>query len=238
MEELFFVALQEDVVFPEGEEVDELLSISLDPQVTIHGASVQGSIEITGEYRIYDPFGTEEDSVRQFFRHIPVQAILPSDQRVADGADIEIHNFDYTVEKPDRLILEAELAIAVSAVRPDTEEQDILAAASPYEAYEYEAEAALENRAEEIEDVEAEEVVKAEEVVEAEEEQEAAEVETGEAAVQVQKRAQDDTSIFSWLEERPVQRTKWRFQVSSGNVELIATQDEEQPPEELKETKE
>lgn len=233
MEELFFVALQEDVVFPEGEEVDELLSISLDPQVAIHGASVHGSIEVTGEYRIHDPFGTEEDSVRQFFRHIPVQAILPSDQRVADGADIEIHNFDYTVEKPDRLILEAELAIAVSSVKQETEEQDILAASSAHEAYEYEAKAVPENEAEEIEAVEAEAAVESEEASEAEEEQE-----TEEAAVQVQKRADDDTSIFSWLEERPVQKTKWRFQVSSGNVELIATQDEEQPQEESKETRE
>ena len=233
MEELFFVALQEDVVFPEGEEVEELLSISLDPQVAIHGPSVHGSIEVTGEYRIHDPFGTEEDSVRQFFRHIPVQAILPSDQRVADGADIEIHNFDYTVEKPDRLILEAELAIAVSTVKQETEEQDILAASSAYEAYEYEAEAVLENETEEIETIAAEEAVESEEAIEAEEEQE-----TEEAAVQVQKRADDDTSIFSWLEERPVQKTKWRFQVSSGNVELIATQDEEQPQEGSEETRE
>ncbi|WP_050181201.1 hypothetical protein [Domibacillus robiginosus] len=229
MEELFFVALQEDVVFPEGEEVDELLSISLDPQVVIQGASVQGSIEVTGEYRINDHFGMEEDSVRQFFRHIPVQAILPPDQRAADGADIEIHTFDYTVKKPDRLILEAELAIAVSAVRKVEEEQEPIVAA----AYEYETEASFENDLEELEDSETEESIQAEEDQEADQT-----AETEDAAVQVQKRAEDDASIFSWLEERPVQQTKWRFQVSSGNVELIATQDEEQPPGESKETAE
>jgi len=228
MEELFFVALQEDVVFPEGEEVDELLSISLDPQVVIQGASVQGSIEVTGEYRIHDYFGLEEDSIRQFFRHIPVQAVLPPDQRAAEGADIEIHTFDYTVEKPDRLILEAELAIAVSTVRKIEEEPAPIVAA----AYEYEPEGSLENDAEELEESEAEESA------EAEEEQETAEMESEDAAVQVQKRAEDDASVFSWLEERPAQKAKWRFQVSSGNVELITTQDEEQPQEESKETTE
>ncbi|OXS80555.1 hypothetical protein [Domibacillus enclensis] len=218
MEELFFISLQEDVVFPEGEEVDELLSISLDPQITIADSVIQGSIEVTGDYRIYTEPGFEEESVRQFFRHIPVQAVLPSNQQASNESDIQIHTFDYTVQKPDHLLLEAELAIAVSAAASEEEEIDPLEVVAHIEE-------------EDSEDVEEDDVnEELEEQEEIEETEETEEVE--EAAVQVQKRTEDDPSIFSWLEERPAQQAKWRFQVSSGNVELISTQDEEQPQEE------
>ncbi|MET1031754.1 hypothetical protein [Domibacillus tundrae] len=215
MEELFFVSIQEDVVFPEGEEVDELLSISLDPQVTIKDSVIQGSIEITGEYRINSISGIEEDSARQFFRHIPVQGVLPPDQRAAAAADIQIHTFDYKIEKPDRLILEAELAVAVSAIAIEHNEVAVMTAT------------------EEIDNETEEKIILGEiEENSSETEEETVDDETEEAAVQVQKRTEDDSSIFSWLEERPGQKAKWRFQVSSGNVELIATQDEELPQEE------
>lgn len=215
MEELFFISLQEDVVFPEGEEVDELLSISLDPQITIADSVIQGSIEVTGDYRIYTEPGLEEESVRQFFRHIPVQAVLPSNQQASSESDIQIHTFDYTVQKPDHLLLEAELAIAVSAAAADEEEIDPLEVVAHIE----------EEHGEDVEEEAADEGLEEQEEIEETEELE-------EAAVQVQKRTEDDPSIFSWLEERPAQQAKWRFQVSSGNVELISTQDEEQPQEE------
>lgn len=215
MEELFFISLQEDVVFPEGEEVDELLSISLDPQITIADSVIQGSIEVTGDYRIYTEPGLEEESVRQFFRHIPVQAVLPSNQQASSESDIQIHTFDYTVQKPDHLLLEAELAIAVSAAATDEEEIDPLEVVAHIE----------EEDSEDVEEKAADEGLEEQEEIEETEELE-------EAAVQVQKRTEDDPSIFSWLEERPAQQAKWRFQVSSGNVELISTQDEEQPQEE------
>lgn len=215
MEELFFISLQEDVVFPEGEEVDELLSISLDPQITIADSVIQGSIEVTGDYRIYTEPGLEEESVRQFFRHIPVQAVLPSNQQASSESDIQIHTFDYTVQKPDHLLLEAELAIAVSAAAADEEEIDPLEVVAHIE----------EEDGEDVEEEAADEGLEEQEEIEETEELE-------EAAVQVQKRTEDDPSIFSWLEERPAQQAKWRFQVSSGNVELISTQDEEQPQEE------
>lgn len=215
MEELFFVSIQEDVVFPEGEEVDELLSISLDPHITIKDSVIQGSIEVTGEYLVNSMSGIEEDSVRQFFRHIPVQGVLPPDQQATAEEEIQIHTFDYKIEKPDRLTLEAELAVAVSAIATEYKEMAVMAAA------------------EEINNEETEEMIHAEiEENSSETEEEIINEETEEAAVQVQKRMEDDSSIFSWLEERPVQQAKWRFQVSSGNVELIATQDEEQPQEE------
>ncbi|WP_046173983.1 hypothetical protein [Domibacillus indicus] len=225
MEELFFVSVQEEVVFPEGEEVDELLSISLDPQVTISDSIVQGSIEVTGEYRINDQYGMEEDTIRQFFRQIPVQAVLPPNQQASADTEIEIHTFDYTVGKPDRLTLEAELAVAVSASGNLYEET--LAAASVQE---------TDNKFEEAEENLEESYDEAEEAEETEEANDEEEAE--EAAVQVQKRTEDDSSIFSWLEERPVEQAKWRFQVSSGNVELITTQDEEQPQEESEQTRE
>ncbi len=218
MENLFLVPIQEDVIFPEGEEVDELLSISLDPQVHQTDSALSGSVEVTGEYSIVTE---EEDNIRQFFRNIPVQVFIPSHHYVTADSDIQIHSFDYDVEKPGKLSLSAELAVVVSKL----EEQAVIEFETvnefEEEAYEeeaYEEEAYEEEAAEEA----------SEELIE--EEEESSETE---AAVQVQKRTEDaEASIFSWLDERPQQQAQWRFSIASGNVELISTQDEEQPPEE------
>lgn len=219
MEELFLVSIQEDVIFPEGEEVDELMSISLDPQVEQLESALNGSIEVTGEYSIVTD---EEDNIRQFFRHIPVQVFLPSHQHLTEDSDIQIHSFDYDVEKPGRLSLTAELAFAVSTTQlKEVDEADELDAVDTV-VYEQQDSYEEETVELELDETESEE--------EQEEEQEDNEEE---AAVQVQKRTEEEeASIFGWLDERPQNQAQWRFSITSGNVELISTQDGEQPPKE------
>lgn len=204
MDELFFVSIEEGVVFPDGENVEELLSISLDPQVTMdpndRGTALTGTIEVTGEYYIATE---EEENIRQFFRHIPVHAFIPPDRQLADDADIQIHSFDYDVQKPDRLVLTAELAVAVSFKEEET-------------VFEFDSHVNEEHE-DHVEEASVEEHV---DIVE-------------EASVQVQKGHTDEPSIFSWLEEQSEHQAQWRFSIEpSGDVALISTQGEAPPQEE------
>jgi hypothetical protein len=205
MEELFFISIQEGVVFPDGEEVEELLSISLDPQVTMEskeeGTALTGTIEVTGEYSIVTE---EEENNRQFFRHIPVHAFIPPDRQTVADTDIQIHSFDYDVQKPGRLMLTAELAVAVALV--EREETVFEFDSNSNEGHDHIVEAAS--------------VEEHDHIVEA-------------ASVQVQKGHSEEPSIFSWLEERSEHRAEWRFSIeTSGDVALISTQDEEPTQEE------
>lgn len=207
MDELFFVSIEEGVVFPDGENVEELLSISLDPQVTMdskeEGTVLNGTIEVTGEYCVITE---EEENIRQFFRHIPIHAFIPPDRRIADDTDIQIHSFDYDVQKPDRLVLTAELAVAVSLKEDET-------------VFEFDSNSNEEH----------EESVEVEEASVEEHEDSVDES----ASVQVQKGHTEEPSIFSWLEERSEHQAEWRFAIEpSGEVALISTQDEVQPQEE------
>ncbi|MGG3450839.1 hypothetical protein [Domibacillus aminovorans] len=217
MDELFFVSIEEGVVFPDGESVEELLSISLDPQLTMdskdEGTVLTGTIEVTGEYCIVTE---EEENIRQFFRHIPVHAFIPPDRRIADDTDIQIHSFDYDVQKPDRLVLAAELAVVVSLKEEETvfefdsnsneEHEDSVEEASVEEHVEIVEEASVEEHEDSVEEA---------------------------ASVQVQKGHTEEPSIFSWLEERSEHQAEWRFSIEpSGDVALISTQDEAPPQEE------
>ncbi|OLN23498.1 hypothetical protein BTO30_05940 [Domibacillus antri] len=211
MEDLFLVSIREDVVFPDGEEVEELLSISLDPQVVIEpkmeGTSLTGTIEITGEYSIAEE---EEENIRQFFRHIPVQAFIPPNRQTAEDTDIQIHSFDYDVQKPGRLMLAAELAVALVDQEEMTDE--------------FAQDSHIELPVMEMEEEE--------EVVETNLHEDSPVMEE-EASVQVQKGNADAPSIFSWLEEQSEKQAQWRFSIEkSGDVELISTQGEAQPQEE------
>ncbi|OMP67539.1 hypothetical protein [Domibacillus epiphyticus] len=225
MDDLFFVSIQEDVVFPDGENVEELLSISLDPQVIIEprkeGTTLTGTIEVTGEYLIDTE---EEENIRQFFRHIPVHAFIPPHRQAASDSDIQIHSFDYDVQKPGRLMLTAELAVALVGYQ----ETPVVPQANFNDELPVMEEAALETKSYDEHD---KHVVIEEEGLEALSDE--SPVVEEEASVLVQKGNTEESSIFSWLGERSDQQAQWRFSIEkSGDVELISTQGEAQPPEE------
>ena len=65
-------SLEESVWFQKGQEVDELISISLDPDITIQESdqyiTIKGSLELTGEYNREPSFeiDDEEDNADYF----------------------------------------------------------------------------------------------------------------------------------------------------------------------------
>ncbi len=125
--------LEESVWFQRGQEVGELLSISLDPDITIQEndqyVTIKGSLMLTGEYQC-DPFkGETGDSppgpVRtiqsvtesqtgslEFFHRFPVDISIPKN-RIASiyDIDIKVDSFDYDFPEGGSLKLSAELAI-------------------------------------------------------------------------------------------------------------------------------
>lgn len=58
-------SLEESLWFRKGQEVEELISISLDPDITIQEndqyVTIRGSLELTGEYKTYEDSAASEE---------------------------------------------------------------------------------------------------------------------------------------------------------------------------------
>ncbi len=126
-------SLEESVWFQRGQEVAELVSISLDPNITIQEneqyVSIRGSLELTGEYTCYEQQennGEEqvsslkyvhsvmerEEGVYEFLHRFPVDITIPKNriESIYD-IDIQVEGFDYVFPEKERLKLNADLAI-------------------------------------------------------------------------------------------------------------------------------
>ncbi len=126
-------SLEESVWFQRGQEVAELVSISLDPNITIQEneqyVSIRGSLELTGEYtcheqqeesdeeqipalRYVQSVMEREDGEYEFLHRFPVDITIPKN-RIASiyDIDIQVEGFDYVFPEKDRLKLTADLAI-------------------------------------------------------------------------------------------------------------------------------
>ena len=135
-------SLEESVWFKKGQEVDELISISLDPHITITEADdyvvLKGSLELTGEYR---PCGNGEaaeefpeagkryiqtvewrnDEESLFSHHFPVDITIPR-RRIEDmdQVDVQIQSFD--CHMPELACLKLVADVDVLGVRQETAE--------------------------------------------------------------------------------------------------------------------
>jgi stage VI sporulation protein D len=126
-------SLEESVWFQRGQEVAELVSISLDPNITIQEneqyVSIRGSLELTGEYtcheqqqenaedqipalRFVHSVMEREAGVYEFLHRFPVDITIPKNriESIYD-IDINVESFDYVFPEKDRLKLNADLAI-------------------------------------------------------------------------------------------------------------------------------
>lgn len=125
-------SLEESVWFQRGQEVAELVSISLDPNITIQEneqyVSIRGSLELTGEYTCLEQqqenenqiaalkyvhsVMEREEGVYEFLHRFPVDITIPKNriESIYD-IDIQVEGFDYTFPEEDRLKLNADLAI-------------------------------------------------------------------------------------------------------------------------------
>ncbi|MES1038025.1 stage VI sporulation protein D [Peribacillus simplex] len=126
-------SLEESVWFQKGQEVAELYSISLDPNVTIQESDqyvfIRGSLDLSGEYK--DSQNGEEEEFSQTFlpkavqkveRHLnglnefthrfPVDITIPNNRIASlDEVDVSIQSFDYAMPEHNCLKLQADLLI-------------------------------------------------------------------------------------------------------------------------------
>lgn len=127
-------SLEESLWFRKGQEVEELVSISLDPDITIQEndqyVTIRGSLELTGEYKSFDESnasGDENFSVPKYVQSIeerengfchfshrfPVDITIPNNriQSIYD-IDVMVESFDYTLPERSCIKLSAELTIS------------------------------------------------------------------------------------------------------------------------------
>jgi stage VI sporulation protein D len=127
-------SLEESLWFRKGQEVEELVSISLDPDITIQEndqyVTIRGSLELTGEYKSYEPTNENEDEEVtsqkfvervdareggncEFSHRFPVDITIPNNriQSIYD-IDVLVESFDYSIPERSCLKLAAELTIS------------------------------------------------------------------------------------------------------------------------------
>ncbi|HLS36597.1 MAG TPA: LysM peptidoglycan-binding domain-containing protein [Bacillota bacterium] len=130
----FLFEIEESLYFKQHQEIDNLLTIGLDPEITIQAyddyVSVRGVLELTGEYTLKDERDEtnleEIDYTKRYvsevketnndqatFSHLfPVEISIPT-YRVKDLNDVtvEITDFDYEAKADDHLVVSAQLNI-------------------------------------------------------------------------------------------------------------------------------
>jgi stage VI sporulation protein D len=126
-------SLEESVWFQKGQEVEELVSISLDPNITIHEneqyVTIQGALELTGEYQRYNDGTIEEEDffaaprfvhhveereegIYEFSHRFPVDITIPNNRiQSIDDIHVEVESFDYLFQERSCMKLIADLTI-------------------------------------------------------------------------------------------------------------------------------
>jgi stage VI sporulation protein D len=127
-------SLEESLWFRKGQEVEELVSISLDPDITIQEndqyVTIRGSLELTGEYKSYETnneseeegvvsqkfverVDASEEGTCEFSHRFPVDITIPNNriQSIYD-IDVLVESFDYSIPERSCLKLAAELTIS------------------------------------------------------------------------------------------------------------------------------
>jgi len=152
-------SLEESVWFQRGQEVAELISISLDPDITIQEndqyVTIKGSLELTGEYKCPEQVEEgeeapkyagrqihsvnereEEEGVLEFLHQFPVDITIPQNriESIYD-IDIQVESFDYDFPEKNSMKLTAELAITglYGEQQHGSEEGEFEETASPVE---------------------------------------------------------------------------------------------------------
>ncbi len=173
-------SLEENVWFQSGQEVSELYSISLEPNVSVHEVEqyviLRGTLDLMGEYkpqegniepkedelnRRYVSITDQREDTYEFQHHFPVDITVPA-ERVQDRNELSVgvQSFDYQLLEDGCLHLTAELwitgiqeelLIEREEVEEEEEAEEAAEAILPEAAVEYrESEAETEESPEEI----------------------------------------------------------------------------------------
>lgn len=139
-------SLKESVWFQKGQEVEQLLSIELDPDIVIQDRDyeivVKGQLQLTGEYipqdseeasfslrelspvRTVDYVHVREDGVNELSHSFPLEISIPRSRvKQADDLYVEIEMFDYELPEKGCLQLLADIAIYGLIDQTTVEEQ-------------------------------------------------------------------------------------------------------------------
>jgi stage VI sporulation protein D len=143
-------SLEESIWFQKGQEVAELYSLSLEPNVTIQERDqyvvIQGTLDLIGEYKEERRSGESEikdytqsflpkniqhverrdDGINMFTHRFPVDITIPYNRinSIAD-VDVAIQTFDYALPEKNCLKLQADLVITgIYKEQPVSFEQD------------------------------------------------------------------------------------------------------------------
>jgi stage VI sporulation protein D len=127
-------SVEESLWFRKGQEVEELISISLDPDITIQEndqyVTIRGSLDLSGEFKCYQDDNDQQDEglvsqkfvervaereegTCEFSHRFPVDITIPNNriQSVYD-IDVLVESFDYALPERSCLKLTAELTIS------------------------------------------------------------------------------------------------------------------------------
>ncbi|WP_144610316.1 LysM peptidoglycan-binding domain-containing protein [Bacillus altitudinis] len=126
-------SVEESIYFKNGQEVSELLSISLDPDILVQEVndyvSIRGSLELTGEYNINqeelmgesssyasyrqaDEVKVREDETAELLHQFPVDITIPKNKiSHLNDVFVFIDAFDYQLTESRLLTIQADLAI-------------------------------------------------------------------------------------------------------------------------------
>ncbi|QII50090.1 LysM peptidoglycan-binding domain-containing protein [Bacillus paralicheniformis] len=150
-------SVEESICFQKGQEVSELLSISLDPDITVQEVndyvSIRGSLELTGEYnidqtreyaqlpatsRFVEDVKLKGDGSAELTHCFPVDITIPKDKvNHLNDVFVFIDAFDYQLTDARMLTIQADLAIEgllnVSGEAGEEEPRTMPAAVQPEE---------------------------------------------------------------------------------------------------------
>ncbi|MDA7027593.1 LysM peptidoglycan-binding domain-containing protein [Bacillus sp. CLL-7-23] len=124
-------SVEESICFQKGQEVLELLSISLDPDISVQEVndyvSIRGSLELTGEYnidqtreyaelpatsRVVEEVRLKEEGIAELTHCFPVDITIPKNKvNHLNDVFVFIDAFDYQLTDPRMLTIQADLAI-------------------------------------------------------------------------------------------------------------------------------
>ncbi|MEH7146640.1 stage VI sporulation protein D [Priestia megaterium] len=124
-------SVEESVWFQKGQEVSQLLSISLEPQVAIQEydqyVSIRGALQLTGEYETYEgehslreytnenqvqSISVREDGTAELSHQFPVDITIPKNRiQSIEDVYVSIDLFDYELPGTNQLQLMADLSI-------------------------------------------------------------------------------------------------------------------------------
>ncbi|MBP2240608.1 stage VI sporulation protein D [Cytobacillus eiseniae] len=126
-------SLEESVWFQKGQEVLELVSISLDPDILIQEndqyVTIQGALELSGEYKRNEEVEAEqnetfatpkfvqiveerEEGICEFSHFFPVDITIPNNRiQSINDIDVQVESFDYVFPERSCMKLSANLMI-------------------------------------------------------------------------------------------------------------------------------